>query len=164
MANGAFVVEIHVVVAGNIGLACESAQDDLKEGVDCRYVEEVEIEQQTAECFRGCRFQFIGGAVELGAEILDIGARFFPSRFDLAENGQLVDNALLHLVGGLVCERHGEDSAVAVAQLAVQPVLACGRIFNSEQELDVFVGKGESLARTGRCFVDEQHGWGSDYA
>ena len=50
-------------------------------------------------------------------------------------------DALLHFLGGLIGEGHGQDAAVHIALAA-------------EEERDVFGCNGEGLARTSRGIID----------
>ena len=134
------LVQFHLVGSELPDLAGEGPQRLLEELVDGGHREGRIVVQDAAQ-LAGSPFLQGFRRLELREEILEVRRL---GRFR-GEGEQLVQDAALHLVGGLVGEGHGEDVAVGL------------RILLRQEQADVFAGQVVGLSRTGGCFHDLDH-------
>ena len=158
--HGIVLLELDVVVEVAVQLAGKVAQDGLEKRVDGAHVEVTVVEQQLVQRMarqRAHRRLIEAGVLHEFIEVVALDA-------GLRQAVQLVDDALLHLVGRLVGKGDGQHLAVDVeqARIGVSAVRrqrhAVGA--DGEQQMpDVFQCKAVGLSRAGRGLDDQQVVW-----
>ena len=161
-AYGIVVVELDGEIALAVELSGKCAEHPLEEGVDCGYVEIVIVEQQLAQRAARRLGQFGARAAEFCAQFFGVGSVFLVGSRQRSEGVELVDDAPLHFLRGLVGESDGENRAVARGEAAsglavarvVEAVGLVVRVLYAHHGLDKFVGKGIGFAGSCRSLVD----------
>ena len=136
------LVEVHLVMGGLAEFVGQAGQQPLKEGVDSLDAEVVVVVEDFGQ--GASRTLLEGGIIHrLGQSFAD-GChefRIVGNAVHVGHSLQVMKDALLHFLGGLIGEGHGQDAAMHI-------VLA------AEEERDVFGCNGEGLARTSRGIID----------
>ncbi len=128
-------LDLDVVVQVEVQLLQKGAQDALEEGVDRQHREARIVVQDAGARLGGAAAHGLLREAEFAAETFEVAALFARG-----EAVDLLQDAALHLLGGLVREGHGEDVTVD------------GGLF--DHVADVFVGQLIGLARSGARIQD----------
>ena len=127
-------------------------------------IEECVVKKQFFDGFKCLDFEFFLAATEFGGKFFDVRAEFVFAVFFVVKFGQinfgqvcqLFDDALFHLVGGLVGKSDCENGTVVFLALGAKTITAVVG-FVAEQHFDVFISEAVGLTRAGRCFVYGKH-------
>ena len=144
LLNEQGLVEVHLVMGGLAELMGQAGQQPLEEGVDGLHAEVVVVVEDFGQ--GAGRALLEGGIVEWLRQSFADGChefRIVVHAIHLGHGLKVVQDALLHFLGGFVGEGHGQDAAVHV-------VLA------AKEERDIFGRNGEGFARTGRGIIDSK--------
>ena len=144
-----FGVNLHLVVIVTVQLAGKVAQDALEERVDGTDVELTVVIEHTGQCFLGrlLHLQDVEHPLVEAVHLLFHPAEVAPEVAIFRLSGQkvqLLDDAVLHLLGSLVGECDGQNVAMIVIGLA-QPQQSVSSLLE-EQQHDVPFGQGVGLS------------------
>ena len=135
------LVQLHLIRGELPDLVGEGAQRLLEELVDGGDGKGRIVVQDAAQLTLSAVAERFRRGEERRDEVFVIVRRRRIRRQDV----QFLQNAALHLVGGLVGEGHGEDVPIGL------------RILLHEEQADVFTGQVVGLPRTGRSFQNPDH-------
>ena len=153
--DGIVLLELDIVVEVTVQLPREVAQNRLEERVDSAHIEVAVVKQQLVQCLMGQRPHLLLLQTCLTDETLKI----ITLDAWLRESIQLLDNAVLHLVGSFVGKGDGQQQAVSIqdAVVALGPPrmqLAC-LVAGKQQVFDVLLGQVIGFSRASRGLHDQ---------
>ena len=149
--NGILFIQLNIVVEIAVKLPSEIAQDALKKRVDRAHIEIAVVKQQFIQR-HASQFTHL---VLVEARLSHEAVKIITLDPILRQTVQLLNDAVFHLVGGLVGKRDGQEDAVSVDNAAVpwtstRPEAAVLTLCE-KQVLDILQCQVIGLTRTCRC-------------
>ena len=130
------VVQSDAQVGSELQFAGEVAKDGLEEGVDGHHAKLTIVVHHEGQGLRGLLGSRLSRDVQVVDDLFEIALRVVQSVGDAVE---LREDALLHLLGGLVGESHGQDGLIL--------------LWVEHQQFDIFNSQAEGFSAAGTCFI-----------